>query len=71
MRLSCCTMVRIGFTRSEEDSMSKIVKGALVVIGIGAVACAIAHRRVIAACVKGEPLPEAPEWHKQCGIHKD
>lgn len=24
----------------------------------------VAHRRVIAAMVKGEPLPEPPEWHK-------
>lgn len=24
------------------------------------------HRRVIKACVKGEPLPEAPAWHFWC-----
>ena len=29
-----------------------------------AVVSAVAHRRVIAAMVKGEPLPEPPEWHK-------
>lgn len=25
--------------------------------------CAFTHRRVIAACVKGEPMPKAPAWH--------
>ena len=32
------------------------------------VGCAVAslgvHRRVIAASIKGEPLPEPPAWHK-------
>ena len=51
--------------------MKKLLKGALVVAGVGVVACAIVHRRVIIACVKGEALPEPPEWHKQCGLHKD
>lgn len=49
--------------------MKKVAKVALVVVAVGAVACAIAHRRVIVACVKGEALPEAPAWHKQCGLH--
>ena len=26
----------------------------------------VIHRRVIAACIKGEPMPEPPEWHKKC-----
>ena len=34
-----------------------------MVVGCAAVSL-IAHRRVIAAMVKGEPLPEAPAWHK-------
>ena len=44
--------------------MSKIVKVAVGVVVVGTVACAIAHRRVIAAMIKGESLPELPEWHK-------
>ncbi len=24
------------------------------------------HRRVILAMIRGEELPEAPEWHKHC-----
>ena len=24
------------------------------------------HRRVIAACIKGEPMPEPPAWHFWC-----
>ena len=26
----------------------------------------IIHRRVIAACLTGVEMPEAPEWHKKC-----
>lgn len=26
----------------------------------------IIHRRVISALITGEPMPEAPEWHKKC-----
>ena len=37
-----------------------------VVLGV-AVGCAVAslviHRRVVAAAIKGEPLPEPPAWH--------
>ena len=29
-----------------------------------AVASLVVHRRVIAAAIKGEPLPEPPKWHK-------
>ncbi len=28
--------------------------------------CAYTHRRVIAACVKGEEMPPAPKWHVWC-----
>ena len=33
-----------------------------------AVACGlflIIHRRVFAACLTGDPMPEPPEWHKK------
>jgi hypothetical protein len=26
----------------------------------------IIHRRVIAACLTGIEMPEAPEWHRKC-----
>ena len=29
-----------------------------------AVASLVVHRRVVAAVIKGEPLPEPPAWHK-------
>lgn len=29
-----------------------------------AVACLVVHRRVVAAVIKGDPIPEPPEWHK-------
>lgn len=38
-------------------------------IEILAVACGlflIIHRRVFAACITGDPVPEPPEWHKKC-----
>lgn len=25
----------------------------------------IVHRRVVAAVIKGEPIPEPPEWHRK------
>ena len=37
------------------------------VIALAVICCAamlIAHRRVISAYIKGEPMPEVPEWHK-------
>lgn len=34
-------------------------------IAVGsAVAYLVIHRRVVIALVKGEPMPEPPEWHK-------
>ena len=44
--------------------MRKIAKIALGVAVVGAVACLVVHRNVVVAMVKGEPLPEPPEWHK-------
>lgn len=29
----------------------------------------IIHRHVISACMTGDELPEAPEWHKKCFKH--
>ncbi|MBQ9003311.1 MAG: hypothetical protein IJ087_15790 [Eggerthellaceae bacterium] len=49
--------------------LKHVVKGALIVAAVSVVACAIVHRNVVIAAVKGTPMPEAPEWHKQCGIH--
>ena len=39
-----------------------IVECAAVCIGLWF----INHRRVFAACLTGDPMPEAPEWHKKC-----
>ena len=50
--------------------MSKIVKGALIVIGLGTVISVVVHRRAIAAMVNGTTMPEPPAWHYTCGLHK-
>lgn len=42
-------------------SAAKIGMG--IAIGM-AVAWAFVHRRVIKTAIKGEPMPELPEWHK-------
>lgn len=42
-------------------------KAVRIALGVGAacmVACAVVHRRVIAAVLKGEEIPEPPAWHK-------
>ena len=33
--------------------------------------CVYAHRRVIRALIKHEPLPKALKWHVWCKDHKD
>lgn len=46
--------------------MKNIIKA---IIECCAVCCGlllIIHRRVFAAALTGDPLPEAPAWHKQC-----
>lgn len=45
-------------------SLNRVAWCALGAMAVGTIACAVVHRRVIAAMVKGEPLPEVPEWHK-------
>ncbi len=34
-----------------------------IIICLLLVCCAFVHRRVIAALIKGEPMPKAPKWH--------
>ena len=46
--------------------MKKLISIAIGAAAVMAVASLVAHRRVIMACVKGEPAPEPPEWHKHC-----
>jgi hypothetical protein len=43
--------------------MKKTIGIALGICAASMIACAIVHRRVIKAMVKGEPLPEPPAWH--------
>ena len=47
--------------------MKKALQILLIVIAVACGLFLFIHRRVIAAYLKGEPLPEAPEWHKTCG----
>ena len=44
--------------------MKKLLYAAAGIAVGSAVAWAFIHRRVIAASIKGEPLPEPPAWHK-------
>lgn len=49
--------------------MHKVKKVLNTCIRVCAVCCGlflIIHRRVIAACLTGMEMPEAPEWHKKC-----
>lgn len=50
-------------------SSSKIAWCAAGLLAASTIACAVVHRRVIAAAVKGEPMPEVPEWHKAWHPH--
>ena len=44
--------------------MKHLANIALGLVAGCAVASLVIHRRVIAAAIKGEPLPEPPAWHK-------
>ena len=49
--------------------MKKVLKALNTCIRFGAICCGvflIIHRRVIAACLTGIEMPEAPAWHKKC-----
>ena len=49
--------------------MNQFKKTVNICIRCLAVCCGvflIIHRRVIAACITGIDMPEAPEWHKKC-----
>lgn len=51
--------------------MYKVKKALNTCIRCCAVCCGvflIIHRRVIAACLTGIEMPEAPEWHKKCFV---
>ena len=43
-------------------TITHIIRGLAVSCGV----MLIIHRRVIAACITGIEMPEAPEWHKKC-----
>ena len=45
--------------------LKKVAWCALGAVAVGAVACAVVHRRVIVSMVTGKPMPEVPEWHKK------
>ena len=45
--------------------MKKALFIALGVVAGCAATSLVVHRRVVAAAIKGDPLPEPPEWHKK------
>ncbi len=44
----------------KKDTIIRIIACVLVLC------CVYAHRRVIRAVIKHEPMPEAPKWHIWC-----
>ena len=46
--------------------MNKLLKATLICSAVACSALIVIHRRVIAAAITGEPIPEPPEWHKKC-----
>ena len=49
--------------------MKKVKKALLIMLCIMIICLivwSIIHRYVIKAYILGEPVPEAPEWHKKC-----
>ena len=54
-------------TIAQEDmhvNMDKLAWCALGFVAASTIACLVVHRRVVAALVKGEPMPEPPASHK-------
>ncbi len=45
--------------------MNKLLKATLICSAVACSALLVIHRRVIAAAITGEPMPETPEWHKK------
>ena len=45
--------------------MNKLAKAAIFCTRAAFGALLVIHRRVIAAAITGEDMPEPPEWHKQ------
>ena len=45
--------------------MKTVANIALAFVAGCAVASLVVHRNVVAAMIKGEPLPETPEWHRK------
>ena len=45
-----------------KQTLNSIIRCMAVCFGV----LLIIHRRVIAACVTGTQMPQAPEWHKKC-----
>lgn len=46
--------------------MKKTIKMVIECMAIMTGVWMIIHRHVISACLTGDPMPEAPEWHKKC-----
>lgn len=45
--------------------MKNAVKVLLICLAICCIIFLVIHRRVIKACITGEPMPEPPAWHKK------
>ena len=48
------------------EKIKKAIRVFVCILVILLIVWAVIHRRVIRAWIKGEPIPEAPEWHKKC-----
>ena len=53
-----------------KDTIRTLIDLCIIMTGV----FLIIHRRVISALLTGEPMPEAPEWHKKmlcCGTKEE
>jgi len=46
--------------------MKNMIKAVIEFMVITFSVLLIIHRHVISACITGDTMPEAPEWHKKC-----
>lgn len=49
--------------------MKNVLNAVIALAVVCFAAMLIIHRRVIASYITGEPMPEAPEWHKKHCMH--
>ena len=52
--------------RKGDAIMKNVIKAVIECSVVCFAVWLIIHRHVISACITGDEMPEAPEWHKKC-----